>query len=324
MRNVPAVTWMAIALVASAPLLGQTPSPSTTGDIVGKLTGFQPWLADFEAIVGPLDRDRSIWEEATGPVHRNRASGPIEHIDVAFSIDFYHFDPREEQNVELASWNVLFRDGEAEARERLRQRFGDGSALDYAVGHPRRFGDLYLTSLQDGRFELAWYAEEPEWAVPVRDSAGERALVDRIVGLLRSGVRDQTIAASFAPPSPLPGRSTLGAQGPDWRLEVSPGRAGRPDWVSIKVRGAPLDAGPLIAFLRLAEPGMLATDVHLSGPYLADLANGKRPGVDGYRVTVEIDHELLESVPAKRPATAQWKPKAWRIRGVWLSRDASR
>jgi hypothetical protein len=80
----------------------------------------------------------------------------------------------------------------------------------------------------------------------------------------------------------------------------------------------------LISFLGLEDAGMLATDVHLSGPYLADLANGKRPSVDGYNVTVEIDRELLVSVAAKRPATAEWKPKAWRIRGVWLSRAVPR
>jgi hypothetical protein len=307
-----------LAILLASPALGQSPAPSTA-DLVARLAGLKtPWLRELEAVVGPLHRDLSVWEEAVGPLRRDLAQGPIEHLDVRFTIDFYHQDPQREENVQLASWDVLFRGGADEALARLRQRFGEGQPLDYAVGHPHRFGDLFLTPLPAGRFQLAWYAEEPEWAVPRRSPADERALEDRLIVFLRSGIRNETIEKAFARPGPLAERSSLGAQGPQWRLEVSPDPGGRPRWVSIEIRGLPLDATRLIASLGLREPGLIASDVHLSNPDLSDLQTGKQPVVDGYEVDVRLDQELLAPVPARRPATAAWKPKSWRIRGLWL------
>jgi hypothetical protein len=294
---------------------------SSPADIVGGLFDIDPWLAEFEKVVGPVHRDRSIWEEAVGPLHRDHPSGPIAHLDLVFSIDAYHFDPQQEENVELASWSILFRGTADATRKRLRPRFGEGIALDFAPGRPRRFGDYYLTTLSDDRFELSWFAEEPEWAVPERSPAAERALVDRIIAFLQAGVDDAAIEAAFGKLEPQPRTSLMAAFGGDWRVQASHGKDRRADWVAIGVRGKPLDATRLIVSLGLREPGMIATDVHLSGPYLVDLATGKPPIVDGYRVSVELDRNQLESVPAKRPGTAAWRVKAWRVRSVTLTHD---
>lgn len=308
-----------IAIAAVLLLAAATPAGSPA-DIVAGLLDIDPWLAEFEKVVGSVHRDRSLWEEAVGPLHRNYPSGPVAHVDLAFSIDAYHFDPQEEDNVELASWSILFRGAADATRERLRPRFGEGIALDFAPGRPRRFGDYYLTTLPDDRFELSWFAEEPEWAVPERSPEAERALVDRIAAFLRGSVDDTTIAATFGKLEPQTHTSLMAAFGGDWRVEVSHGKDGRPDWVSIGVRGKPLDAARLIEWLGLREPGMIATDVHLSGPYLVDLTTGKPPLADGYRVSVELDRDLLESTPAERPGTAAWRVKAWRVRSILLSR----
>jgi hypothetical protein len=79
MTKIPLFTMVSAALLASAPLAAQP--ATTTSDIVARLAGLPAWLADLEAIVGPLERDRAKWEEAVGPVHRERASGPIAHLD---------------------------------------------------------------------------------------------------------------------------------------------------------------------------------------------------------------------------------------------------
>jgi hypothetical protein len=91
--------------IATVLVLAAAVPASSPADIVGGLLDIDPWLAEFEKAVGPVRRDRSIWEEAVGPLHRNYPNGPIAHLDLVFSIDVYHFDPQQEENVELASWS---------------------------------------------------------------------------------------------------------------------------------------------------------------------------------------------------------------------------
>ncbi len=316
-------TWARIVGIASLALLPPAvhaqPPQTSTAELVTKLGSLPDWLDKFEAIVGPLHRKLEVWDEAIGPLHRNFAEGPIEHIDVAFSIDMYHFDPQKMTNVQLDNWQVLFRGDQDAAAALLKQRFGDGELLDFADGSPRRFGPLYLTPLQRGGFELAWYQNEPQWAVRRRTPAEDRALEDRLMAFLRAGIRDQTVEQFFPGLAKRVGWSTLESHGPHWRAEISPGENGRPSWVSIKIRGEVLDATRLVGALGMKDPGFLASDVHMSYLELSDLTDGRKAIVDGYQVNVHLDRDQVEPTTAKRPGQGAWKAKAWRIRSLWLN-----
>lgn len=319
-RTKTSTSVLLFAAIVVWPAAANPQLPPSTAELVGKLADLPDWLEPFEAIVGALHRDLTVWEEAVGPVRRDFASGPIEHVDVAFSIDMYHQDPQREKNVRLSSWEVRFRGEQEAALAQLRQRFGDGEPLDFAVGHPRRFGHLFLTPLPRGAFQLAWYATEPEWAVPPRSAEEERALEDHLIAFLRAGIRDETLHKFFPGLAKRPGWDTLESRGPQWRAEISPHEGGQPAWISIEIRGLPLDATRLVRSLGLREPGFVASDVHLSHDELSDLATGKQPTIDGYELNLRVDHQLLTSTPAKRPGQAAWTVKDWRIRSLWLRR----
>lgn len=306
--------------LAALPAPARQQPPSSTAEMVAKLAELPDWLGELEAIVGPLERNLEVWEEAIGPLHRSRPEGPIEHLTVALSIDFYHQDPQREKDVALASWDLVFRSGREAALEALRGRFGAAQDLDFAVGQPRRFGDLYLTPLPGDRFQLAWYGEEPEWAVPPRDGAEERALEDHLIAFLRAGIRDQTVERFFPELADRPGHSTLQAIGPYTRTEITKPRAPRPAWVSIEIRGAPLSAARLVAALGLRRPGFIARDVHMSHAELCDLATGRQAVVDGYEINLTVDRALMKSAPSKRPAQLVWTVDDWRIQSLWLRR----
>lgn len=291
------------------------PAGPTPLDLATALVDGRPVvLSQLVSLVGPIPRDPSVWEQAVGPVGVTHGEGTIESVDVRFSIDHYHFDPREQDDPLLASWDATFRGGGGVGAgadgvaDLLRSRYGEGLALLHQAGWPTRFGPFYLTRLPAGRFRLSFFRDEPGWAVPPRSEAGSRDEMARIERFLRGGVTLASLEAAFGALGPDSWGESLEGETRHWRISARP--AAEPfDRVFLVPRGEPIPAGALIPALGITAPIVVSHDVHLSSRNLEDREKG-RPKVGDYEIEMAIDFGdlVLLELP---PDPSRYQPPAW-------------
>ena len=93
-------------------------------------------------------------------------------------------------------------------------------------------------------------------------------------------------------------------KGPDWVLRVEPGERQPVERIVFFTR-RPIPGGPLVAALRLKEPGVLLSCAHECSRTVVDLAVPGRPQAHGYEVSIELsrDADLVEVDQPLRPGS---------------------
>lgn len=311
----------------AALLLGSTAAfaaagPSDAPGVVAALFREPPGeLAALETIVGPVGRDRSQWEEAVGPLVRTRTSGPIAKVRVELSVDIYHFDPREIENPELRSYQLDFRADRGAVRQRLEALAGPPRQLVDGKERVLRFKDLYYRDSGRDGFSLAWYREEPDFAVPRRTPQETLQVVTGLSVLLRDGISRAAIEERFGKLTPKPGWGYDEVKGADWELKVEP--MGGPEVKEVVFwTRRPIPGKGIVRALGLKEPAVIRTGMHVLDNLVVDAAGVWLPIVHGYAVDIKLDHDAaLVKTGRERGPAPLYQSRDYPIQTLRIWRD---
>lgn len=289
---------------------GQISEQADVERIVRTLAALEPQdLQGLEAVVGPLNRDTSIWEEAAGSVTRDRVSPGIGRVRVDLAIDPYREEPREVANPRLASYEIVARMGEREAEQILKDRLGKPRRIRFQGRNLFELGSFYLDPFDDGGFRLLWYAEEPDFAIPPRPRGVEERLIRDLVALIEDGFPRDRIERRLGRFDQDLAEGCEVIREESWEMDACPAGAEVFDRIVFRFRPA-LPGYELTQALGIARPVVVSTDVHQLSRVLADREQGF-PTIRGYAVEVEVkDRNLVDlnetalGLPAWRATTA--------------------
>lgn len=305
------VFWSAVlslGLVSTA--AGQASAPSEQTDVervVRTLVALEPTdLRNLEAVLGPLNRDPSIWEEAIGPLTRQRVSPGIGLVRVSFDIDPYRQEPREIDNPALASYEIVAQVGEKAASEMLRDHLGKPRRIRYQGGEMSAYGRFYLDALAEDRFRLLWYAEEPEFAIPPRSRGEEERLIRGLGALFADGFDRKTLIRRLGRLEKDPQEGCEAIHEDSWQLEACPDGAEVFDRLSFRFR-PPLPGDEVVQALGVERPVVVSTDSRELGRVVADRNRGL-PVLRGYSIEISIRDEGLEPLGEPVHGLPAWRP----------------
>ncbi len=309
-------------LVAATGLLLAAAAPGDeSAPLLDRLVATEPdRLVAFEQIVGPLERDRSDSSEAWYGLERSREEGPIARLSVAFLVDHFHEDPETQRDLRLRHWTVEFRQGWSEAKANLERALGPPEVLTHQLRPTLRYGKFFLKQGAETAFELSWFRQEPEWAVPERTGAEAEAAENELIALLAGRIDRERLAGTFGDFEPEGNGRCASSESPRWRVRICPTEALRPNSIRVDVRGEPLPANRLIASLGLADPGIVSRDVHLASRDLVDLQSMEEVLIDGYELGAWYDESEFEPLPFDQGPRGgmAWRPSHWLIRVLFL------
>ncbi len=310
----------------AALLLGSTAAfaatPSDAPGMVNALFREPPSeLAALETIAGPIGRDRSKWEEAVGPLVRTRASGPIARVRVELSVDFYHFDPRQIENPELKSYQLDFRTDRNAVRGLLEKLAGPPRQLVDGGAQVLRFKDFYYRESGKDGFSLAWYREEPDFAVPRRTPQETVRVVTGLSALLRDGISRAAIEERFGKLEPRQGWGYDEVKGADWELKVEP--LGGPEVKEVVfVTRRPIPGKGIVRALGLKEPAVIRTGMHVLDNLVVDAASVWLPIRHGYAVSMKLHRKApLVKTNRQRGPEPLYQSVDYPIRSLRIWRD---
>lgn len=289
---------------------GQVSEQADVERIVRTLAALEPRdLQGLEAVVGPLERDVSNWEEAAGSVTRDRVSAGISRVRADFSIDLAHEEPRQVANPRLASYEIVARVGQREAEELLKDRFGKPRRIRFQSRNIFEIGRFYLDTFDDGGFRLMWYAQEPDFAIPPRPRGVEERLIRDLVALIGDGFPRERIERRLGRFDQDLSEGCEVVREESWEMDACPAGAEIFDRIVFRFRPA-LPGYELTQALGIEQPVVVSTDVHRVSRVLADREKGF-PAIRGYAVEVEVeDRNLVDldepvmGLPAWRTTTA--------------------
>jgi hypothetical protein len=304
--------------------VGLMGAPDLRGS-VRAIVGAKPEsLSKLEGCIGSLGRDRTNWAEAVGPLRREAPSPVLRRVRVSFAIDVFHQDPQEVEDPRLAEYLLSYPAGLATARGELRERFGEPKALRQDGRPVERYGDFYVLpdAAGDG-FQLAWYADEPDFAIPERSAAETAKLTDDLVAIADGGWTRGAIEARFGKLTPNTGSDEDRIERELWSLEFRPTGAEKPERVHISFRRA-LAGADLIRRLGIEEPRITAGDTHMQSRGVIDLKHRLSletgyplPARGGYALDIEVSREGLIETKEEYPASTVWRTDHPQI--LWLT-----
>ncbi len=295
------------------------------GEGVGTIVDAKPEsLSQLEACIGPLGRDRTNWAEAVGPLRREGPSSALRRVRVSFAIDVFHQDPQEVEDPRLAEYLLSYPAGVTAVRTALRERFGEARPLRQEDRAVERYADFYLTPDASGEgFQFAWYADEPDFAIPERSAAETAKLTDDIVAIADAGWTREVIEARFGRLTPNPGSDEDLIERELWSLEFEPAGAAKPERVHIAFR-RPLQGADLNRRLGIEEPRITAGDTHMQSRGVIDLKHRLSletgyplPARGGYALDIEVSREGLIETKEEYPASTVWRTADPQI--LWLT-----
>lgn len=286
----------------SHPRVAFTEEPTAEAErLVLELTEREPqYLAELEAIVGPLDRNTDDRDEAMFGLRRESHGPLVEAVDVTFLIDIYHEDPTQVTSPMLGSYWLTFTTGAPGALSTFRAQ---GAAVD-ATGH-LRLGLFTLVRGTGDRFTLAWDHESP---MPERSASDTDRLVTATVALLKRGPSPAVIEQGFGALALDPDWGCDTAAGATWTLRACPSGAAVFERVVLTLR-PPLPGAAIVGALRIADPVVVATDVHMTSRKLVDLESRSHPAIPGYRVSISVVDDGLEMTDLSWPGSAVWRAR---------------
>jgi hypothetical protein len=297
-----------------------------TTDLVVRVVQAAPSnLSELEAVIGRLERDRSNWADAVGPLRRETPSSVLRRVRVSLVIDPFHQDPRKVEDPLLAEYLLSFGEGVTAARLALRFHLGGGDVLrregERAV---ERFGSFYLTADAAGEgFNLAWYREEPEFAIPLRSEDETRRLTEAIGAVADARWTREAIERQWGALRPNVDKGADQLIFELWSLEFHPIGAAKPKRLHISFR-RPLDGAALIRRLGIEEPRVTAGDVHQQSRGVIDFAHRLSletgyplPARGGYALDIEVADQGLVKTDEDYPASPVWKTDRPQI--TWIT-----
>lgn len=289
--------------------------------VVRTLAALEPvHLRDLEAVLGPLDRDPSVWEEAVGPLTRQRVSPGIGLVRVVFDFDLETEDPRQVANPRLASYEMVALLGQREASDILRDQLGKPRRIRRQGGLVFEHQRFYLDPLQDDGFRLLWYAETPDFAVPPRPRGEEERLIRDLRALIEDGFPRDRIERRLSRLERVPGAPCEEIREDSWRLEACPAGAEVFDRITLRFRPA-LPGYELVQAMGVEEPLVVATDAR-GTRVLAD-GQGRPPSVRGYLVEATVGDQDLEELDEPVRGRTAWRPtEALEVDALRFDREA--
>jgi hypothetical protein len=262
-----------------------------------------------------------VWEEAIGPLSRQRVSPGIGMVRVTFDLDPNREDPRQIANPRLASYELVGLVGERAVSEILRNHLGKPRKIREADGPIFEYGKFYLDPLQDDGFRLLWYAETPDFAVPPRPSGEEDRLIRDLAALIEDGFPRERIERRLRRLEPEPGGACEEIREDSWRLEACPAGAELFDHITIRFRPA-LPGYELVRAMGVENPLVVATDAGGTTRVLAD-REGEPPSIRGYVVEARIENQNLVKLDRTVRGLPAWRPtEALRIETLRFDREA--
>ena len=289
--------------------------------IVRTLAALEPvFLHDLEAVIGPLDRDPSVWQEAVGPLRRQRVAPGIGLVQVAFDLDLEREDPREMPNPRLASYEVVGLLGQREVSDILRDQSGKPRKIRREDGPIFQYQRFYLDPLQDDGFRLQWFAETPDFAIPPRPRGLEERLIRDLGALIEDGFPRDRLERRLGRLEQVPGAPCEEIREDSWRMEACPAGAETFDRITLRFRPA-LPGYELVQAMGVEEPLVRATDSR-DVRVLTD-GEGRAPTIRGYVVEATVGDQDLEQLAEPIRGRTAWRPtEALEIEVLRLDRVA--
>lgn len=306
--------WLVAAVAASVALggvSGQVAAQAVSEQadverVVRTLAALEPaHLQDLEAVLGPLYRDPSEWDDAVGPLTRARVSPGIGLVRVAFDLDLDRQDPRQVANPRLTSYEVVGLLGQREASDILREQLGKPRKIRREGGPIFQHERFYLDPLQDDGFRLQWFAETPDFAIPPRPRGEEQGLIRDLRALIEDGFPRERIERRLGRLERVPGVPCEEIREDSWRLEVCPAGAEVFDRINLRFRPA-LPGYELVQAMGVEEPLVMATDSR-DIRVLAD-GQGRPPSIRGYVVEATVGDQDLERLGNAVRGQNAWRP----------------
>lgn len=296
------------ALLMAGGAVGQEVSEQTDVErVVRTLAALEPRdLHGLESVLGPLGRDRTLREDAVGPLVRQRVSPGIGLVRVTFAVDPRRQDPQRVTNPPLASYEIVALVGRRAAADILRDQIGKPRKIRQENGPIFAHDRFYLEPLEDDRFRLLWYREEPDFAIPPRSRGEEERLTRDLVRLFESGFDRNHVERRLGRLDAEAGAVCEVVVEDSWSLEACPAGVEIFDRLTLRFRPA-LRAYELLQVLDIEDPVVVATDAHRTSRLVADPVRGF-PTVGGYRVEIHAADRGLESSDRPGPGYAVWEP----------------
>jgi hypothetical protein len=303
----PFRTIAVAALAALMTIAAGAEAPGDPAAVAAALVAKPPRiLSEFEAIVGPMHRDPTKWDDAVGPLHRVSPSPGVVGVvraDVELAIDTYHNDPYKELDPSLWHWDLDFLSGRDACQRLLTARFPKARELRVEGRRVLRFGDFYLTPLDaaDG-FRLSWYEREPLFAIPLRSASETAKLIDALAAIAHAGFTRKSIEAHLGALTLDRGWNADFLHTETWDLRYEPAGAAKPKRLLITFK-RPFPSRDLLPKLGIRKPAVSSGDSHMRTRTIFDQAKSLSPdtgyplpAVGGYAVSIKVDpHGLIDT-----------------------------
>jgi hypothetical protein len=180
-----------------------------------------------------------------------------------------------------------------------------------------RFGRFYATAAAGDGLILEWHLVEPEVAAPKPTLREQEAMSAAVVALLREGPGRAILEQSFGRLREDRDWGCDAASGTGWSLRFCPAGASRPERLSLEFR-PPLPGERVAKAAGVADPVIVSTDVHLTTRYVVDRTSRGFPAVHGYRVSIAVPSEGLQSTDLEWPGSPVWRALRLRISSLTL------
>jgi hypothetical protein len=314
LRTIIGSAFVALLITAAGAKASENPATIVTA----LLDSAPRKLSALEAILGPLHRDPTKWDDAVGPLHRISPSPGVARADVELAIDIFHDDPYKVEDPSLSHWDLDFLSGRSSCQQLLMARFPKVRELRVDGRRVLRFGDFYLTPLDaaDG-FRLSWYEREPLFAIPLRSAAETAKLIDALVTVAKAGFTRRSVVAHLGALTLDRGWNADFLHTDTWDLRYEPSGAAKPKRVVIDFK-RPLPSRDLLSKLGIRKPAVMSGDSHMLSRTIFDQAKSLSPdtgyplpAVGGYAVGLNVDpHGLIDT------------KEVWGFSPVWRAEGA--
>lgn len=278
--------------------------PGEPSQVIAALVEQPPGvLSQLEAIIGPLHRDPVKWEDAVGPLHRLAPGPGVAKADVELGIDTYHEDPRKVTDPSVIHWSLDFLADRDACRRLLAARFPAPRELHDGGRRVLRFGDFYFSELDvAGGFRLAWYRQEPLFAIPERSERETAKLVADLAAVANAGFTRQAVAAHLGPLTYDREWDEDILRSPTWTLKYSPAGAAKPKRFYLVFK-RPLPSQGLLPRFGIQRPAVHSHDVHGIGRTIVDLDHPvssetgyPMPALRGYIIDIQVYPKGLTAI----------------------------
>lgn len=282
-------------------------------------------LNDLEPIFGKFVRKGPYMADAFSPRFAGDLPLGVSNYRIRTSIDIYHQDPSMQKDAPLDSYCFGF-DGGLSATEQELAKLAPAIELEEDNRRVVRYENLYLkeSDKPDGPFELCWYRETPEFALPKRADGEYEQIVSAVMSMLNDKLSRTAIEEKFGAAS-YDARHDFGltVRRPTWQVSFVLNSAARPPQTQVRFSfnaNRPLDGAQLLHLLNVEKPRATSFDVHMTGRSLVDGATMSRPKFGKYLVEIEVKDEGLAedremSARMNRPV---WNSAQFRILAISL------